>query len=133
MPTYKYDPKFCEMLIAHMAKGNSFMSFGAKLFEMGVKVSRKTLYEWRDQYPEWAEAHGVGKLLCLSHWEDIGYAGATGQAQIQPTIYIYKMKCRFGEFGYNEQRPVDDDKETSNAELDAMPTDKILTLIKSRK
>lgn len=133
MPTYKYDPKFCEMLIAHMQKGNSFASFGAKLFEIGTRVTRKTMYEWLNQYPEWSQALGTAKLLCLAHWEDIGYAGATGQAQIQPTIYIYKMKCRFSEFGYNDLRPVSDDAETANAELESLPTEKILTLIKSRK
>ena len=129
----KYDPKFCEMLTKHMSQGKSFASFGAKLFEIGVKVTRKTLYEWRNQHPEWAEAHEIGKLLSLSHWEEIGYGAVTGQIQIATPIYIYSMKCRFGEFGYNEARPVKDADEENNAELESMPTEKILTLIKSRK
>lgn len=61
-----YDPKFCQMLIQHMAKGHSFESFGGV---ESVWVGRSTLYEWADKYPEFANAREIGKMARLNQQE----------------------------------------------------------------
>lgn len=54
----KYDPKFCEMLIAHGRKGLDFESFAAE-----IGVSRTTLYDWEKKFEEFEEA----KELAMNH------------------------------------------------------------------
>ncbi len=127
----KYDPKFCAMLPVHMSNGASFLSFGAKLYEMGIKVTRTTMYEWVEKYPDWAHAKGVGEILSRAHWEGIGYGLATGQIDGNVTSYIFNVKARFPEY---RDRAIDADEDNeSNAALQALPSAKILTLLKSRK
>lgn len=66
----KYAPEFCEMLIAHMAKGYSYASFGA-IADCHVD----TLYEWEKVHPEFSEAKSRGEAKSLYWWETQGIEG----------------------------------------------------------
>ena len=52
----KYRPKFCQMLIDHMADGYSFESFGAI-----AEVWDTTLDDWVNTIPEFSEAKTIGR------------------------------------------------------------------------
>lgn len=63
-PPTKYRKEYCEMVIEHMAQGFPFESFAGI-----VGVTKKTLYNWQDEHPEFEEAHQIGlakNLLYLS-------------------------------------------------------------------
>jgi hypothetical protein len=84
----KYDPAYCDQLIAHMNHGYSFASFAGK-----CAISESTLYKWQADYPEFAEAHQIGipcKRLELEYRLLNGDPKAT-------TAAIFALKCAFPE------------------------------------
>ncbi len=87
----KYEPAFCGMLLEHMAKGLSFECFGAV-----VHVTAKTLYNWKDDNPEFLQAHKLGENYCRMFWEQLGAAGASGHLPgFNASAFIFNMKNRF--------------------------------------
>lgn len=88
----KYKPEFCERLLAHLADGFSFNSFGGE-----VNVSRETLYQWEKKYPDFAHAKNIGTLKGMKWWETLGRGGAAGRVPgFNPAAWIFTMKNRFG-------------------------------------
>lgn len=51
----KYEPRFCEMLLKHMAQRRSFASF-AKV----ARVERATLYDWLEEHEDFRFARALG-------------------------------------------------------------------------
>jgi len=72
--TLQYKKEFCELLIKHMSMGLSFRSFSAV-----AKVTRTTLYDWVDKYPEFKEAKEMGEDNALLFLEKRLMAKASGQ------------------------------------------------------
>lgn len=72
MPT-KYKPKYPQMLIEHMKKGNSFESFGAI-----VHASGETLETWSKKHEAFGLAKQIGKMYELQYWEELLKNGAAG-------------------------------------------------------
>ncbi len=62
----KYDPAYCDQIIAHMATGASMTSFAAE-----ISVARSTINVWIADFPEFKEAVGIGKAKCAAWWEKI--------------------------------------------------------------
>lgn len=114
----EYKPEYCEQIIEHMAKGNSFWSFAAE-----VDVSFETLSNWCAAHPEFLEAKKVGLGKLLKFDEQLALAGSSGQlkrlsrtekiteedgrvrevtyhepAQFAQTYHIFKMKNRYPKF-----------------------------------
>jgi hypothetical protein len=84
----KYDPMYCDMLVAHMETGMSVASFAAE-----IDVARSTINEWAGQYPEFSEALSRAKARSAAAWErraiklaDEGGAGA------QATMILFGLK-----------------------------------------
>ena len=50
----QYKTEYPNLLIEHMESGLSFTTFGAV-----AEVSRKTLYEWVDKFPEFKKAKSI--------------------------------------------------------------------------
>jgi hypothetical protein len=61
------------MVIDHMSKGYSFESFGAD-----VNCSRKTLYNWAEENPEFMDAKKVGEEKALKFLETIAIGHLRG-------------------------------------------------------
>lgn len=77
----KYDPAYCEQVIAHMAEGASLASFAGE-----IEVARSSINEWMGVHPEFAQSVAIGKAKCAGWWETVnrGIAkngGGTGSAQ----------------------------------------------------
>lgn len=82
------------MLVEHMSKGYSFEAFGAVVY-----AGKETLYIWLKEYPFFANAKKVGESLSRLFWEGQAINNLLfykdGQ-QIQPAIWIFNMRNRFG-------------------------------------
>jgi len=91
-----YKPEYCEMLIAHMAGGESFPSFGAV-----IRTHWDCLYDWcnpeMDTYqPEFSEAKKIGEVLLLRWDERMGNLGTYGKLpSFGQSAHIFKMKNRY--------------------------------------
>jgi hypothetical protein len=62
-----YRPEYDDLLIEHLASGKSFMSF-----DVAGGVSYKTLRNWCDKFPSFAEAREIGEKAKLRFLEDEG-------------------------------------------------------------
>ena len=98
-PQCKYRPEYCEMLIDHLRKGLSISTFGAK-----VDVTRSTIYEWINTFPEFKVAHDKGLQLAQEFFESRLSAKISGQEikgidvkKIDTTALIFALKTRFHE------------------------------------
>lgn len=58
-------------------------------------VSRRTLYYWIEQYPEFAEAVEKGEAASQSWWEDRGRE-ACSNGEFNGTVWSLNMRNRFG-------------------------------------
>lgn len=106
-----------------MGKGlHSFASFGAI-----AGVTRKTLYEWVEQYPEFAEAKGLAELHSMLGWERKLLDAMDSPQKGWPLAgWIYTMKCRFRKYGYNELEEGSEDED----DLSKESTERLLKIVK---
>lgn len=82
----KYDPAYCDQIIAHMQDGASMLSFAAE-----INVSRATLNVWAEQHPEFLEAVNVAKAKCAAWWEKVARTNAvTGDGNA--TLVVFGLK-----------------------------------------
>jgi hypothetical protein len=70
----KYRKAFCEKLVEHLGRGLTLISFGAE-----VGVGRKTLYNWLEKYPAFAEAYDQGWSKREAYMLNMGHMLTTGQ------------------------------------------------------
>ena len=74
-----------------MAKGYSFESFPAI-----AGVSLDTLYQWVNNFEDFAEAKREAFAVNRIFWEKIGIDGASGKIEnFHATAWIFNMKNRF--------------------------------------
>lgn len=73
-----YRPEYCQQIIDYMAEG-----YSATAFAGSIRVSRSTITEWVDNFPEFSAAFKTGKAACAAWWEKTNRANAmagTGNA-----------------------------------------------------
>jgi hypothetical protein len=85
-----YSYKYPELLIEHMSKGGSLVSFRA-----AYKIPESTFFKWLREKPEFAEARDIGRDLSQAFWEKIGLGLATDQIKGNASAWIFTMKNRF--------------------------------------
>lgn len=113
----EYEETYPEMLIEHYKKGYSFESFGGV-----VGVSKQTLYTWTKNFPPFLDAKKRGEMASLLEWEKKGIEGMyhetfkdddgmTITRNMNPSIWIFNMKNRFGWRDKVEIVDEDDDPE----------------------
>ena len=83
----KYEDRFCEELIQHMALGFSFESFAGK-----IEVAEDTLYEWQKVNLDFSEAHRIGKSKMRVFWEELGIVGTTEGKNFNASAWAFNMK-----------------------------------------
>jgi hypothetical protein len=88
----KYDAKYCQQLIEHMAKGYSYETFGAS-----INVAQSTVKLWENNQ-EFSAAKKEAFDKCRFFWESIGIQGIWSHKD-GPTLntgnYVFQMKNRF--------------------------------------
>lgn len=89
----KYDEKYNEMLIEHMAQGFSFESFAGV-----IEVNQDTLHEWKKVHPSFSEAKKIAFGKCQVFWEKIGIDGCWNTPDgpnLNTGVWVFNMKNRF--------------------------------------
>jgi hypothetical protein len=84
---HEYD----EMLIAHMACGYSFESFGAR-----IHACEELLYDWIEKHEHFKSAKKVGRVFCLFFWEKQGIEGLPKGKDFNTGTWVFNMANRFG-------------------------------------
>lgn len=83
-----YDPDYCEQAREFIAQGFSLTAFAGHL-----GVSRQTVYNWADQYPEFLDAVKTGQAGGVLWWERRNKEfAATGEGNA--TAIIFGLKNR---------------------------------------
>ncbi len=84
----KYKEEYCDELIRHMAKGHSFVSFAGH-----INVGKRTIYEWVEKYPDFAQAKEIAKAKCQEYYISLGLDMATGNLEkCNATAYVWLTK-----------------------------------------
>src|SRR5690348_5150752 len=90
-PPFKYKPEMCAIALQVLNGGESLTAVAAEL-----NVTRETIYEWRDKYPDFDAACKQGLAKAQRDWESIGRKGATGEIEkFSNAAWIFTMKNRF--------------------------------------
>ena len=96
-----YKEEYCQKLIDHLTQGFTIDTFGGE-----INVTRKTVYEWFDKYPDFAEAKDIGVAKSQKFYEQrlvAKLSGATDQLKkqgintkdIDTSCLIFALKTRF--------------------------------------
>lgn len=83
-----YDPSYCEHAIEFLAEGYSLGALAGSL-----SVTRKTIYNWKDAHPEFAEAVEIGQAKGLLSWER-DYRSFAKSGDGNATAYVFALKNR---------------------------------------
>lgn len=100
----KYEPRFCEELIDHMALGYSFESFAAI-----AKCDRSILYDWEKAHPEFKSAKeqafaegllfwerlGIDNIISTNDFSRDGDSQQSSSKTLNGSVWIFNMKNRF--------------------------------------
>jgi len=88
-----YDPSFCDKVVALGALGKSVEQISSNL-----GVSLRTMYTWRDAYPEFLHALDEAKAAEQTWWEDQAQAYMLEHkdgAKLNASIWSRSMAARF--------------------------------------
>lgn len=89
----KYDPAFCETVIASGAEGKTLAEIANDL-----DIDRSTLNEWMEIHPEFSRAVKRALEKAQAWWEGNGRVATFGGFDgFNATSYIFQMKNRFKE------------------------------------
>lgn len=91
MGAHIYKPEFCATATEILSRGKSLAAVCAAL-----KVTRQSLYNWKDSHPEFRVALDEGMQACQAYWEDMGENGIVGNYEkFSSAPWIFSMKNRF--------------------------------------
>lgn len=114
----KYKPEHCIKAEEVLANGESLAAICAE-----IDITRTTLYDWRDTYPEFKDAIERGLQKAQRVWEQMGQDGVKGNYEkFGSAPWIFTMKNRFRE-DYKEDKDVKPD----NASLVEKLLDRLIT------
>lgn len=86
-----YKPEYCEQVIEWGKQGKSWTWIAAEL-----GVIRQTLYNWKDEHPEFLDALTRARELSQQWWEDAGQNGME-KAGFSASVWSRSMAARFPE------------------------------------
>lgn len=82
----KYQPLYCDAIVAHMSQGASATSFAAS-----IGVDRRTITEWASVHKEFSLALTRGKAVCAAWWENLARVNAVSGAG-NATLTVFGLK-----------------------------------------
>jgi transposase len=89
----QYDPAYCERIIELGRLGKSIEQIAAQ-----IGVGTKTMYNWRDEFPEFLRALEMAKELELDWWENIAQnmmIEHNDGSKLNSSIWSRSMAARF--------------------------------------
>lgn len=97
----KYNPKFATQIIKHCSQGFSFETFAHK-----IGVTDRTLRNWQQVFPDFAEATDRAKIAAQYFFERQLIEGITGKGNSMDkrnaSLLIFALKTRFSK-QYSQQ------------------------------
>lgn len=82
----KYNPAYCDAIIAHCQDGSSISSFAAS-----IGVCRDTITDWGQAHPEFLASVKVAKAV-VAAWYDKKARGIVGGESGNATLCIFGLK-----------------------------------------
>lgn len=110
----KYDPAFCERVIAMGSEGK-----GVAEWASAFGVAKQRIYDWKAQHQEFRDACTRAETECQSWWENAGRVGMVSD-KFNATVWQKNMNCRFR----------DDWREQTDVNLKVLPHEKALDALK---
>jgi len=89
----QYDPTYCERIIELGRLGKSIEQIASQ-----IGVGTKTMYNWRDEFPEFLRALEMAKELELDWWENIAQNMMVENkdgSKLNSAIWSRSMAARF--------------------------------------
>lgn len=98
----KYEPRFCQMIIEAMGRGDSVVQFAAS-----ISVAKASIYEWANVHPEFSAALDEGKSKCEALWEGIVKSRSLKKTKESgsDTLLMFYMRSRFR--GWSEKTSIE--------------------------
>lgn len=97
----KYDPAYCEALIAHGDDGLSLNAFAGK-----IGVARNTLRSWAEQHAEFADAIEIAKAKACACWEERAKIVGDGDGGPGAASMVQFMLKNYGADDFTDRREV---------------------------
>jgi hypothetical protein len=97
----KYQGNFCEALIAHGAEGLSLNAFAGE-----IGVARRTLFNWAELHPEFAEAIEIAKAKACGWWEKRAKTIGDGDGGPGAASIVQFMLRNYGQEDFTDRREV---------------------------
>lgn len=86
----KYKPEYCEFVENLMLEGASITEIAYEL-----RISKPTIYEWIEKYPEFSNAINGGRDFAEGYWMKEGRINIHNK-EFNSTLFYMNMKNRFG-------------------------------------
>lgn len=93
----KYEPSYCDAIVAHCEDGSSLSSFAAS-----INVARSTLNEWGEQHPEFSEAIKIAKAK-VAAWYDKTARNVAANGGGNAALCIFGLK-NFDELDFRDKQ-----------------------------
>lgn len=105
----KYDRNYHPARLIELCEGG--LSFAACAGDF--RISRETIYDWAEKFPEFSDAKMVAEGLALLFWERRNIELAqTGQGNATATVFGLKNRSRKGSRGVPEWQDVSRQEQT---------------------
>ena len=100
-PKSKYRPIYSLLLVHHMMRGSSFLSFGSVI---GFPYER--IKDWTKKHPEFALAREIGDSFMRDKWEKIAQDTSSGDKKGNAATIIFALKNYFPD-EYKDKRELE--------------------------
>lgn len=78
------------------AEGASDVEIRALIWQWRGSFSDKTWNRWLEEEPEFMRTIKVGRQQAHAWWQRLGREAAAGQRKVNPAVWIFNMKNRYG-------------------------------------
>lgn len=100
----KYKPEFCQTVVELAREGNSLTALAVQL-----GVTRQTLYEWQEVYPDFSDACTRAREAAMLWWDGVAKKQALGLTEGGSTgALMFMMKNQFPD-DYRDRKEVKHD------------------------
>lgn len=93
----KYKPEYCEKVIELAKKGYGWAQYAAEF-----EIDRTTLFDWRDQHPDFSTALTRAKVLEQAWWEEQAHKGMFAD-KFNALVWKTSVQARFRD-DYTERK-----------------------------
>lgn len=95
----KYKPEYCDLLVSMLSNGASLIEFCAE-----VGICKQTLYNWKDDNPEFLDSYTQAIVNGQAYWEKwLRTKGMTDNKANAPLVKLYFAN----RFGWSDKQEVD--------------------------